>query len=113
MTSRYEFRKRVYNKNFLYNKVLKTKDLLHIHQFVTPIFTYPDTKQIRNLTIISHIWRFSDKYYKLANKYYGSSKYWWLIAWFNKKPTEAHIEIGDTIYIPTPFELALRYYKAR
>ena len=42
-----------------------------------------------------------DRYYKLADGYYGDSRYWWIIAWFNKKPTESHIKVGDIIRVPT------------
>ena len=42
-----------------------------------------------------------DRYYKLAASFYGDARYWWIIAWFNKKPTESHIKVGDIIRIPT------------
>ena len=42
-----------------------------------------------------------DRYHKLAEAYYGDATYWWVIAWFNKKPTESHISPGDVIRIPT------------
>jgi len=42
-----------------------------------------------------------DRYFKLAHRFYGDSKLWWVIAWFNKKPTESHVDVGDLILIPT------------
>mgnify|MGYP003344114216 CR=1 FL=1 len=38
---------------------------------------------------------------KLADEYYGDSRDWWIIAKYNLKPTEAHIQIGDIIEIIT------------
>jgi hypothetical protein len=35
---------------------------------------------------------------------------WWLIGWYNQKPTEAHFKIGDTVLIPLPLEEILGYY---
>jgi len=57
-----------------------------------------------------HLWKIGDRYYKLAHKYYGNAKYWWVIAWYNKKPTESHMQLGETLYIPSPLEDILRYF---
>jgi len=35
---------------------------------------------------------------------------WWVIAWFNKLPTESHIKLGDVIYIPMPLNEILKIY---
>ena len=50
-----------------------------------------------------------DKYYKLANQFYGRPGLWWIIALYNKKPTEGHLRRGDIVEIPTPIELVLYY----
>ena len=47
-----------------------------------------------------HVWSKTDKLHKLAEQYYGDNTYWWVIAMFNKKPTDAHYSIGDITYIP-------------
>jgi len=36
---------------------------------------------------------------------------WWVIAWYNQKPTEAHFNVGDVVYIPTPLANVLQYFK--
>ena len=41
-----------------------------------------------------------DKLYKLAHRYYGSSGFFWIIAMFNNKPTDAHYNYGDIVLIP-------------
>ena len=66
-------------------------------------------KQIGQLQLINHTWDYNDKYYKIAHKYYGDSELWWVIAWFNQRPTEAHVSIGDVIRIPLPLDLVLNY----
>jgi|TARA_R110002110_G_scaffold193331_1_gene401910 hypothetical protein len=82
------------------NEIQKINELPH---FETIELKYPTLKQ---LTLMSppanHIWGIGDRYYKLADKYYGSAEYWWIIAWFNKKPTENHIKVGDVVLVPTP-----------
>ena len=42
-------------------------------------------------------------YINYQKKYYGDAEYWWLIAWYNNKPTESHFKLGDVVYIPLPF----------
>ncbi len=46
------------------------------------------------------MWRLGDRYWKLASENYGNAKYWWVIAWFNKKPTEQHVKLGETVLVP-------------
>ena len=58
---------------------------------------------------IKHVWKTGDRYYKLAATYYGRPELWWAIALYNEKPTEAHINFGNTIRVPVPIETYLRY----
>tara|TARA_Y100000296_G_C5035208_1_gene186894 strand:+ start:247 stop:612 length:366 start_codon:yes stop_codon:yes gene_type:complete len=81
----------------------------HIVHYATPELRHPTEGEISSLQNISHIWNRGDKYYKLAYEHYGSGKYWWVIAWFNRRPTESHINIGDVIYVPMPFEKIMQY----
>lgn len=78
--------------------------------------TIPNMGSVResdydSLTIRYHTWKQGDKLYKLADTYYGDSSLWWLIAWFNKKPTDALFALGDTVEIPFPIQNALSIYK--
>ncbi len=52
----------------------------------------------------SHVWKYGDRYYKLANTYYGDPQLWWIIAWYNGYPTEVNVKIGDVLEIPLNFE---------
>ena len=61
----------------------------------------------KSLQTQKHIYKTGDKLYKISYSYYGDTKYWWVIAWFNRKPTDFHCKIGDTIYVPFPLKQAL------
>ena len=61
-----------------------------------------------SIETIDHAWKYGDMYWKLSSFYYGDPEFWWVIAGFNKKPTEAHNKIGDTIKIPIRLSDALQ-----
>jgi hypothetical protein len=48
------------------------------------------------------VWQTGTKLYKLSFQYYGVTDLWWLIGFYNNKPTDADWEIGDEIIIPHP-----------
>jgi nucleoid-associated protein YgaU len=56
---------------------------------------------------MQHLYSTGDSLSKIAYKYYGQAKYWWVIAWFNSKPTDFHCNNGDTILVPLPLEAAI------
>jgi nucleoid-associated protein YgaU len=90
------------------SEVLDNRGLNQITHYNTSKLQYPTVQQIRTLTIDAHTWSHQDRYWKLAAKYYGDSKYWWVIAWFNKKPIESMLNIGDQVSIPMPLDRILR-----
>jgi hypothetical protein len=47
-----------------------------------------------------HVWAREDKLHKLSLRFYGSTRYWWVIGLLNKKPTDGHYKVGDVVYIP-------------
>ncbi len=55
-----------------------------------------------NFTYVERVIGIGDKMYKFAHEIYGDAQYWWLIAWFNNKPTDIHCKIGEVLYIPLP-----------
>lgn len=59
---------------------------------------------LENIMVSKHIYSTGDRLSKIAYKSYGDARYWWVLAWFNGKPTDFHCSIGDTIYIPTPIQ---------
>ena len=89
-------------------EILEERGVNHITQFYTPRLRHPTRRGKSGLNRIGHVWKIGDRYWKLAQEHYGDGKLWWVIAWYNKKPTEAHVKIGDTIVIPMPLDQVLR-----
>ena len=108
---RYTYRKRLRNQLRMYREQRKARGLRAISHYGSPNMSYPTQKQMRKIGTTKHVWKLGDRYYKLAHKYYGQTKLWWVIAWFNKAPTESHLTPGQVIYIPTPIHAALSYMR--
>jgi hypothetical protein len=89
-----------------YKQVYKEKFDEHRKKFIAKKATlnldYPNFNESLSYRYELHVWSMGDHYYKLAERFYGDPSYWWILAWFNKKPTESHIAIGDVIRIPMP-----------
>lgn len=92
----------------LYGDILEQRKVTSIQHYDTAVFNYDTTKKY-NFTIEERIWKDGDRLYKLANEYYGSVDYWWVIAQFNQKPTDAHYNVGDLVLIPSPLEEVLAF----
>ena len=113
MASRYTGRKVVRNSSEIYESIIKKKGVKHIKQYKTPRLKHPVAAERGTVTRVKHIWKLGDRYWKLAAEHYGSPKFWWIIAWYNQKPVENMLNIGDSIIIPKPLEKVLdllRYY---
>lgn len=111
--SRFENRRIFRNGDELYDEYLEERDAKYFRQYVTPNFEYPNAEQMRELKRIKHVWKRGDRFYKLAFDNYGDPKLWWVIAWFNKTPTEAHVPIGSVVLIPQPIQKVLKYLRNR
>jgi len=110
MTSRYDNREINTNSTEMYKNVLKDRGARQVQQYATPNFMNLKKEQISSLTIIDHIWKRGDHFYKLAAQYYDNPTHWWVIAQFNNLPTEANIQFGDVVLIPNPLEEILSIY---
>ena len=110
MGTRYEARDTIINSFDNYRNVLKNRNVKFIEQYTTPRLRMPTFQEETTLTIVEHIWKMGDRFYKLAHKHYGEADLWWVIAWFNLTPTESHLQLGQTIQIPYPLERILDYY---
>jgi nucleoid-associated protein YgaU len=109
--SRYLGRETFINNDPNYRKAFfDQKGIRQLEQFETAELGYPSLRQMEGLNNLSLVWTSASRLYNLAEEFYGDSTYWWVIAWYNKKPTEAHFEIGDVIYIPTPLERVLELF---
>ena len=101
---RYQNKQTLLIANEIYHKTFIDRGVNFIEIEQVPDLQYPTIQQIAQLEVVGHPWRVGDRLYKLAHKYYGDSKLWWIIAFFNKKPTEAHFNLGDVVNIPLPLE---------
>jgi hypothetical protein len=110
MTSRYDNKTVFRNDDEHYKSFFKKRNVSLIRHYETPRLYAPSSDQVNSITVVQHIWTVGDRYYKLAADYYKNPKYWWLIAWYNQTPTEAHLKLGDLVYIPMPLERALSTY---
>tara|TARA_Y100000593_G_C4243102_1_gene303246 strand:+ start:122 stop:457 length:336 start_codon:yes stop_codon:yes gene_type:complete len=97
------------NNSDEYAEKLKKRNTFDILQYQTPVLQNAKVEEYKFLNFTTHIWKTGDKFFKLANQYYEDSQYWWVIALFNEKPTEAHCELGDELYIPIPLSRALSF----
>ena len=106
--SRYSNRKKAINENDLYRNSLENRGVKKVIQYKTPTMSYPSVEETRRITTVTHVWAHGDRFWKLANQYYADPNMWWVIAHYNKKPTEAHVEIGTEINIPQPLSRILK-----
>jgi len=79
-----------------------------IRHYETPVLKNPTVADRRRLITNSHIWKYGDRLYTLAHQYYGDSRFWWVIAWWNGIPCEAEIKNGTVLRIPVNIENALK-----
>ena len=91
-------------------ELLDKRGVRQVEQYLTPVT--PQLTLDRRLTLdtVTHVWKTGDRLYKMASQYYGDATLWWLIAWYNEKPTDSHFVLGDTLYIPFPLGRVLAYY---
>jgi len=108
MGNRYNNKTVFRNQSEEYENILEERQVPYIRQYGTPQMYVPTPAQRSELVRIQHIWKVGDRFYKLALKYYNDSQYWWVIALYNQKPTEAHLKNGDVLLIPLPLEDILR-----
>ena len=106
--SRYKNTGTVYNDTDEHATTIGRRGLFFIRHHRSMRFKEISTQQEKRLVNKFHIWRQSDRFWKLSNKYYGDPGYWWVIARYNELPTESHLENGDTIIIPFPLQVTLR-----
>jgi len=103
--SRYKSTLTKRNTSDLYKKQRKERGLPNaLVQYETTRLPNVTVEDIKTLNNVAHIWKVGDRLFKLADQYYDDPQLWWIIAWYNKKPTEAHFNVGDLVQIPLPLE---------
>ena len=99
------------NSGEYYEYLRRRRDLKSVTHYATPIMAHPTITGRSRLVADKYVWGYGDRFYNLAHKYYGDPQYWWVIAWYNKRPTESHVKIGDVVRIPTPLDKVLNYMR--
>tara|TARA_R110002072_G_scaffold144467_1_gene290518 strand:+ start:143 stop:472 length:330 start_codon:yes stop_codon:yes gene_type:complete len=94
------------NSSEYYESIRRNKKTLR--HFETPRLANPGVGARTVINSVTHIWTVGDRFYKLANTYYADVRFWWVIAWYNGVPTEAHLTRGTPIEIPLDIDMALR-----
>lgn len=98
--SRYKSIQTMINSSDHYKKLKEKRGLKDIVQYPVVPLHNPNLAQRLMIATEPHIWSTGDHFYKLAHQYYGDSRYWWVIAWYNGYPTEGDIKKGANIDIP-------------
>ena len=106
--SRYNKRIQAINSDEQYESVFEKRGVKKIKQYRTISKTVYEKDVYQSIRTIDYAWSFGDMYFKIANTFYGDPQYWWIIASYNNRPTEAHNKIGDTLKIPLDLADALQ-----
>ena len=102
--SRYTNVKVIKNDSGFYSSLSDKRGLKSIVQMQTVVIKNPEIFERISLNTDTYIWKYSDRFYKLAFTYYNDPKLWWVIAWYNGYPTEANVKVGDVLDIPLDLE---------
>jgi len=105
--SRYKGTKKFSNRSDYYRFLREKRNLKIANHYETPILKHPSVAERTRVISDTHIWKYGDRLYILADQYYGDSSFWWVIAWYNSVPTEVDLSFGDIIQIPINLESAL------
>lgn len=109
--SRYKKENIIKNNDVDYKKVFKTRfGTLGLVQTGTTTFRQITETEMNSVQYYNETWGLGQRLYKLSYKYYGSSQYWWIIALFNNIATEADLEFGQVIKVPTQLDTMLSLY---
>jgi hypothetical protein len=102
--SRYGSSKLINNDSDFYSPIVEKRGLKSLQQFQTILIHNPQVFERLQIKTDSHVWKYGDRYYNLAQAYYQDPQLWWIIAWYNGYPTEANVKVGDVLEIPLNFE---------
>lgn len=102
--SRYTNVTRTNDDSDFYSPLTQKRGLKSIQQMQTVVIKNPQIFERIALSTDTHIWKYGDRFYKLAFNYYGDPNLWWVIAWYNGYPTEANVKLGDVLEIPLNLE---------
>lgn len=107
---RYENRPMITNSSENFEEQFRVRSVQQIKHYSTGKLKYPTDEEMAKINTISETWKLGDRLYKYAFQHYGDTNLWWIIAWFNKKPTENDFALGDEVLIPFPLERIMKYF---
>ena len=90
-------------KDFIRKLGVKKIDHISLILFGDPM----NSEFLNDISITKHVYSTGDKMSKIAYKHYGDASLWWVVAWFNGRPTDFHCNVGDTLLVPHPIEEVL------
>ena len=109
-SGRYDNRVKRFNRAEIYEHLREDRGVKQIQQYLTQQIKTLSVKDRRELSNVKHTWQTGDRFWKLAARYYDNAEYWWIIGWYNQKPTENHVQAGDILIIPFPPDLLATLY---
>lgn len=108
MPTRYKKKYIITNQSQYYAPLRKSRDLKKLKQYGTIPMQNPSVSQRAQVKTVEHLWSYGDRLYKIAHMFYGDSRYWWVVAWWNGYGLEADIKTGAVISVPVNIEDALK-----
>jgi len=106
--SRYFTRDEIINNDEQYEDLMDDRGVLEINQYATPKLKIIEKEQLNLIQCYRYTWKHGDMFWKISARYYGEPKHWWIIATFNRKPTEFHVKPGEVIKIPISLSDAIQ-----
>ena len=109
--SRYKDTEEFFNADSAYKKKFSSRTTKNgIRQLETLNLRYPTDDEKFQLVTTGIFWKMGDRFYKLADKYYGDPGYWWVISFFNKKASEFDVIAGEEIEVPLELDKTLTLF---
>ena len=91
-----------------YKELVQRRGVKKIRHYSTPLLAHPTINDRASIPTDSYAWSYGDRFYKLAHDYYGDTRFWWVIAWWNGYPTEVSVQTGDLLQIPLDLNAAIQ-----
>ena len=110
--SRYGARELTTNDDKGYQEdILERRGIKKMVHFTTPTLRYPTSDEVASLDIRAFTWKRGSSLSKIAAIEYGDATLWWVLAWYNKKPTDAHCNLGDIVFVPKPLDRIITQFR--
>ena len=106
--SRYVDRRKAVNDKEQYDKLFESRGVRQVIQYRSPSAKYISDEMLAKIECHNITWFSGLSFERLASEFYGDPKLWWVIAGFNRKPTESHVEMGEVIRVPKSLADALQ-----